>query len=102
MSDTFTVFICGTFEDLLEERSAILEAIRHLQLKHDSMEYFGARPERALDTCLAEVRRSDIMVVIVGHRYGSVAPDIGISYSEAEYAEAYRLEKPCLVYERDE
>ncbi len=62
------------------------------------MEFFGARPERPIETCLSEVRDSDIVVVIVGNRYGSLVPGGDISYSEAEYQEAYRLQKPCLVY----
>jgi hypothetical protein len=40
--------------------------------------------------------------VIVGHRYGSLVPELGISYSEAEYIEGYNLKKPCLVYMRDD
>jgi len=93
-----TVFVCGTYSDLSEERGAILDAIQRLQLIHDSMEFFGARPERPIETCLAEVRKSNIMVVIVGRKYGSIVPGQGISYSEAEYREAQRLALPCLVY----
>src|SRR5579875_1320781 len=66
------------------------------------MEFFGARPERPIETCLGEVRRCDIIVVIVGRRYGTLVPGRGISYSEAEYAEGLRLGLPCLVYIRDE
>jgi hypothetical protein len=47
--------------------------------------------------CLAEVRQSDVLVVIVGLRYGSIVPALGISYSEVEYAEGFGLKKPCLV-----
>jgi len=67
---------------------------------HQSMEFFGARPERPIETCLDEVRKSQVLVVIVGGRYGSLVPNWGISYSEAEYQEAYRLSIPCLVYFR--
>ena len=102
MTARVTVFVCGTYSDLSEERGAILDAIQRLQLHHDSMEFFGARPEQPIDTCLNEVRTSDILVVIVGRKYGSVVPDLGISYSEAEYREAQRLNLPCLVYIRDE
>jgi hypothetical protein len=98
----FTVFVCSTYADLENERRAILDAIRRLQLKHDSMEFFGARTQRPLETCLKEVRGSDIMVVVIGHRYGSFVPGSKISYSEAEYEEGRRLNKPCLVYVRDE
>jgi hypothetical protein len=102
MAASFTVFVCSTFSDLSEEREGVLDAIRRLKLAHDSMEFFGARAEQPIETCLQEVRKSDVLVVIVGHRYGSIVPDLGISYSEAEYTEGYRLNKPCLVYMRDE
>jgi DNA-binding Lrp family transcriptional regulator len=102
MKQDLTVFICSTFADLVDEREAVLDAVRKLQLQHDSMEFFGARPGLPIETCLAEVRRSHILVVIVGHRYGSLVPDLGISFSEAEYEEGFRLGKPCLVYMLDE
>jgi hypothetical protein len=102
MPEKFTVFVCSTYADLAEERERVLDAIRRLQLQHDSMDFFGARPNLPIETCLAEVRRSDALVVIVGHRYGSLVPGFGISFSEAEYREGHRLGKPCLVYVRDE
>jgi hypothetical protein len=102
MTASFTVFVCSTFSDLGQEREGVLDSIRRLKLQHDSMEFFGAHAEQPIETCLQEVRASDVLVVIVGHRYGSIVPDLGISYSEAEYAEGFRLKKPCLVYMRDE
>lgn len=102
MKQGLTVFICSTFADLVGEREAVLDAVRKLQLQHNSMEFFGAQPGLPIETCLAEVRRSHILVVIVGHRYGSLVPDLGISFSEAEYEEGFRLGKPCLVYMLDE
>jgi hypothetical protein len=102
VATSLTVFICSTFSDLSGEREAVLDAIRRLQLQHDSMEFFGARAEQPIETCLQEVRKSDVLVVIVGHRYGTIVPKLGVSYSEAEYSEGYRLRKPCLVYIRDE
>ena len=102
MKQTLTVFLCSTYADLVDEREAVLNAIRTLQLQHDSMEFFGARTDQPLETCLEEVRNSDVLVVIVGHRYGSLTPEGGVSFSEAEYNEGYELGKPCLVYLRDE
>lgn len=102
MTASFTVFVCSTFSDLSQEREGVLDAIRRLKLQHDSMEFFGARATQPIETCLQEVRASDMLVVIVGHRYGSIVPDLGISYSEAEYTEGFRLNKPCLVYMRDD
>lgn len=102
MSIPLRVFICSTYRDLPGEREGVMEAIRKLQHQHDSMEYFGARPNLPIETCLDQVRRSDVMVVIVGYLYGSIVPEIGVSYTEAEYAEGVRLGMPCLVYIRDE
>jgi len=97
-----TAFVCSTYIDLREEREAVLNAIRRLQFQHDSMEFFGARANKPIETCLQEVRRSNILIVIVGHLYGSLVPELGISFSEAEYNEGYKLKKPCLVYMRGE
>jgi tetratricopeptide (TPR) repeat protein len=102
MSDSFTVFVCSTFDDLEQEREAVLDAIRRVRQGHNAMEFFGAQPGRPIDVCLDEVRRSELLVVIVGLKYGSLPADMGISYSQAEYEEGVRLEKPCLVYLRDD
>ena len=102
MSAPFTVFVCSTFDDLEQEREAVLDAIRRVQSRHNAMESFGARPGRPVDVCLDEVRKSDLLVVIVGEKYGSLPAGMGISYSQAEYEEGARLEKPCLVYVRDD
>ena len=96
------VFVCGTSADLRAERGGVLDAIQRLSLRSHSMEFFGARTKRPVETCLEEVRKSDIAIVIVGDRYGTLVPGRTIAFSEAEYDEAYRLGKPCLVYFRDE
>jgi hypothetical protein len=95
-------FLCSTFSDLQEEREAVLAALRHLQVQHDAMEFFGAHPEAPINVCLAEVRRSNIIIVIVAHRYGTIVPGREVSYPEAEYSEGWELNKPCLVYVRDD
>ncbi|HJQ25709.1 MAG TPA: DUF4062 domain-containing protein [Blastocatellia bacterium] len=102
MGKVIGVFICGTHADLIQERSSVLTALRKAQFQQLSMEFFGARPDQPIETCLAEVRRSDVIIVIVAHKYGSVVPNMGISFSEAEYSEAFKLGKPCLVYLKDE
>jgi hypothetical protein len=66
MSAPFNVFVCSTFDDLEQEREAVLDAIRRVQQRHNAMEFFGARPEQPINVCLEEVRKSDLLVVIVG------------------------------------
>lgn len=98
----FRVFVCSTRSDLAVERGAVLGMINDLKLEHGAMESFGARPDLPLETCLDEVRRSNILVVIVGHRYGSLVSGTDISFTEAEYNEGVRLGKPILAYILDE
>jgi Domain of unknown function (DUF4062) len=98
MSQSVTVFVYSTFEDLQQEREGVLDAIRRVQQRHVAMEFFGARDEQPIGICLDEVRASDLLVVIVGLKYGSLPPGMGISYSQAEYEEGAR----CLVYVRDD
>lgn len=94
------MFLCSTYADLAEERGLVLDAIRRLQQQHHAMEFFGARSDSPIETCLDEVRKSDLVVVVVGHRYGSLVADRDISYSQAEYEEAVRLPRPVHVYIR--
>lgn len=102
MTDSIVVFVCSTYADLTNERSATIEAIGQLKLQHESMEFFGARPGRPLDSCLAEVRKSNVIVVVVGHKYGSLIPGGTISFSEAEYQAGYSNKCLCLIYMRDD
>ncbi len=97
-----TVFVCSPFEDLIEERKAVIYAIQKLGLRDNCMELFGARIGSPIKTCLDEVGQSDIIIVVIGHKYGSFISGRNISITEAEYLESQRLGLPCLVYLRDE
>lgn len=96
------VFLCSPYADLIEEREAVIHVLEKLKLRHNCMEFFGARTEKPIETSLSEVRQSNIIIVIMGNQYGSLVPGTSISFSEAEYREAYRLKVPCLVYLKDE
>lgn len=98
MKPVFTVFVCSTYNDLIEERKSVFNAIKKVRMQHNCMELFGASSLPPIETCLEAVRNSDIILVIVGHRYGSLVPEMGVSYSEAEYYEGQRLNKTCLAY----
>lgn len=93
-----TIFLCSTFSDLEDERSAILDAVRKTKWVSNSMEFFGAKPGRPIETCLEEVRESDLLIVVVAHMYGTLTLEFGVSFSEAEYLEALGLGIPCFVY----
>ncbi len=96
-----TVFICSSYEDLVEERKRVIEVAEDLGYHVLYMEEFNAHNARTGRVCLDYVGMSDLLIVLIGCRYGSIVPGRNISFTEAEYVEACRLGKPCLVYYRD-
>lgn len=88
----------------MEERSTLLNAINKLQLQFNSMEFFGARPQTPIETCLEEISKSDLIILIIGNKYGSLIPNWPeeISFSQAEYKHAMKLGKPILAYFKED
>ena len=65
------VFISSTAEDLKLYREAAQEAALRARFRPDMMEYFIAGgKEPPLGECLAKVSGSDVVVVLVAHRFG--------------------------------
>jgi hypothetical protein len=94
------IFLCSTKFDLERERQAVRKLIQLSRNDEISMEVFGAQPNAPIETCLASVAQCDLMIVVVGFRYGKRVPGRRISFSEAEYKHGYDLGKPCFVYMR--
>ncbi|MGH7286999.1 MAG: DUF4062 domain-containing protein [Myxococcota bacterium] len=59
-------------------------------------EDFGASPDTPQQACLGGVRQADVVVLLIGARYGAIQPS-GDSATEEEYREA-RKEKQVLVF----
>ncbi len=71
--DVYQVFLSSTAEDLLEHRDRVLEALGRLDnVKVIHQERMGARGRSTVEDCTRLARGSDIVVVIVAHRYGWV------------------------------
>ena len=93
------VFLSSTSRELAEHRGKVIDALQRLDgwdVIH--MERFGARAWEADDFCLKKVRECDVFVGIAGFCYGSVHKPSGKSYTEQEYDEAVRVDKPRLMY----
>lgn len=101
-STVWKVFISSTFEDMIPYRDAASDAITSLEHLPIGMEHFVSSPERSLDVCLADVRRCNLYVLLVGMRYGSIDADSGKSFTELEYEEAIRNNIPVLAFVIDE
>ncbi|PJJ53027.1 DUF4062 domain-containing protein [Hymenobacter chitinivorans] len=85
MAKKYQVFISSTFDDLKEHRDAVVKAV--LQLGHlpVGMEMFNAGDQTQWETIRSYIDSSDYYLVVLAHRYGSIDPGSGLSYTEQEY-----------------
>lgn len=79
-----------------DHRAAAREAAESLGHQVIAAEGFGASPGSPQQVCLAGVRDADIIVLLLGARYGSPQAS-GLSPTHEEYREA-RGAKPVLVF----
>lgn len=93
-------FISSVVRGMQELRDAADRGVRALGLEPVRSEQFGARPESSQRVCLEGVRQSDVMLLILGERYGDLQPS-GISATHEEYLEA-RERVPVLVFVQKE
>ncbi len=79
------VFVSSTYLDLREERQAAVEAILKAGHIPAGMELFTAGSDSQLDTIQRWIDESDVYMLILGGRYGSLDPKTALSYTELEY-----------------
>ncbi|MBN1450126.1 MAG: DUF4062 domain-containing protein [Anaerolineales bacterium] len=96
------VFISSTYKDLIEYRTAAIEAVEGTSYQAVKMEVFGARSDEPLKACLEEIEQSDLFIGIYAHRYGYIPDGSDISITEMEYLHAKKLEKPIYCFVVDE
>lgn len=90
------VFISSTYKDLKKERQAAVEAV--LKAKHipAGMELFTAGDETQLNTIKKWINESDVYLLILGGRYGSIEPKSNKSYIHVEYNYALNNNIPVM------
>lgn len=91
------VFISSTYRDLKAERQAAVEAILKAGHIPAGMELFAAGSESQMETIRRWIDESDIYMLILGGRYGSVEPKTSLSYTELEYDYAVAQDKPVFA-----
>jgi hypothetical protein len=79
------VFISSTYSDLKAERQAAVEAILKAGHIPAGMELFTAGDESQLQTIYRWIKSSDVYMLILGGRYGSIEQKTSLSYIELEY-----------------
>lgn len=89
----FISSVVGGFEEF---RAAAADAIRTLGHEVERSEDLPASASSPQQACLAEGRKADVVVLLLGERYGA-AQMSGISATHEEYREA-RERSPVLVF----
>ena len=90
------VFISSVISGMQDHRAAAREAAESLGHAVIAAEDFSASPNSSQQVCLAGIRDADIIVLLLGARYGS-PQESGLSPTHEEYREA-RGTKPVLVF----
>ena len=79
------VFISSTYTDLIEERQAAVQAVLDAGHIPAGMELFKAGNASQLETIYKWIDNSDVYMLILGGRYGSIEEKTGKSYTQLEY-----------------
>jgi SAM-dependent methyltransferase len=96
------VFLSSTYEDLASYRDEVMRALSGCEVIFKGMEHFGASQGAPLEICLKQIEDSDLVICLLGTRYGSCPEGSSISYTEHEIEHALKLKRPIHVYLLDE
>lgn len=102
MKNKLQIFISSTYADLKEERQAAVSAILKAGHIPAGMELFTAGDVSQMDTIKRWIDDSDIYMLILGGRYGSIEKTTALSYTELEYDYAMEKGKPFFAVVIDE
>lgn len=91
------VFISSTFNDLKEERQAAVEAVLTAGHIPAGMELFAAGDESQMNVIKRWIDESDVYLLILSGRYGSIEPISQKSYIHLEYEYAVEQGKPVFA-----
>lgn len=103
------VFISSTVFDLIDVRAELENLIRDMGLSpvlsdSSTSDFVVNTDANSIETCLVNVRASDIMLVVLSNRYGPSLENAGfpnLSATHLEYKEARNIGIPIYVYVRD-
>lgn len=90
------VFISSTYEDLKAERQLVVEAVLKAGHIPAGMELFTAGSTAQFEVIKRWIDESDVFLVLLGARYGSIEPTSGKSYVECEHDYAETVGKPII------
>lgn len=94
----YQVFVSSTYEDLIEPRRAVLDALHSAGYIPAGMEAFPAANPGAWKVITNVIDDSDLYVLIIAGRYGSIDQETQVSFTEREYQYAAEAGKPVIAF----
>ena len=88
------VFISSTYLDLIEERQIAVESVLNAGHIPAGMELFKSADQTQKEIIKRWIDESDVYMLILGGRYGSIDPESNLSYTHWEYNYAGEVGKP--------
>ncbi|QNR65487.1 DUF4062 domain-containing protein [Paenibacillus peoriae] len=85
MKKKLQVFISSTYIDMIEERQAAVTAVLNAGHIPAGMELFKSGDQSQKETIKRWINESDVYMLILGSRYGSIDSESGKSYTHWEY-----------------
>lgn len=97
------ITVSSTFNDLGIHRAALVKSIKAIGLTDISMENDSAKFIDVIDSSIEMVRKGAAYIGIIAFSYGQIEDDPvknpdRLSITELEYNEAFRLERPILLF----
>lgn len=93
----YQVFLSSTYEDLKDERFAVMESLHLMKCFVAGMEYFPAIDKDQYEYIKKIIDDCDYYLLVLGGRYGTVPPGEDKSYTEKEYDYAVSQGKPVIA-----
>jgi hypothetical protein len=98
----YQIFVSSTYEDLKKERESIIWEILKSENIPVGMENFSASPDRGWETIQKTIDTSDIYILLLAGRYGSIDDETKISWTEKEYNYAKAKGLPIIAFIRED
>lgn len=95
MDKRYQVFVSSTYADLKDERSKVIQTLMEMDCIPAGMELFPAMDEEQFEFIKKIIDDCDYYLLILGARYGSIAEEDGLSFTEKEFR--YAKEKGMKI-----
>lgn len=89
--------ISSTVADLREERKAVDDVIREFEYERFRSEAMGSIADSSERVCIGMAQKCDLMILLIGERYGYVDPAWGVSVTQKEFETAREQDKHKIL-----